>query len=152
TDIGGAATNFRTYYGVLTFNEGPLEASAGLAKRRDAATSVTPRSPLDGPFAAAAWQPLPWVRGQVEYTDGNAWAGVRLFAPERWLPEGWQAYAGANLRLNDNNLTRRSWLTAGLSIPLYKVPDLRANTAKAPLPTLAGAQLPLPAYEARTLP
>ena len=151
TDVGGAATNFRTYYGVLTFNGGPLEASAGLA-RRSGARSGDSKSPLDGPFAAAAWQPAPWVRGQVEYTDGNAWAGVRLFAPAGWLPEGWQAYAGANLRLNDNNLTRRSWMTAGISIPLYKVPDLRRDAPKAPLPTLAGGQLPQPTYEARTLP
>ena len=151
TDIGGAVTYFRTYYGVLTYNEGPFEASAGLARRSGAGIAGS-QSPLHGPFAAAAWQPLPWVRGHVEYADGNAWAGVRLFAPAQWLPEGWQAYAGANVRLNDNNLTQRSWLTAGLSIPLYKVPDLRGSGPKAPLPALAGAQLPQPSYEARTLP
>jgi hypothetical protein len=151
TDIGGAVTYFRTYYGVLTYNEGPFEASAGLARRSGAGISGS-QSPLHGPFAGAAWQPLPWVRGHVEYADGNAWAGVRLFAPAQWLPEGWQAYAGANVRLNDNNLTQRSWLTAGLSIPLYKVPDLRGSGPKAPLPALAGAQLPQPSYEARTLP
>ncbi|MDP3759120.1 MAG: YjbH domain-containing protein [Ramlibacter sp.] len=150
TDVGGAATFFRLYYGVLTFNEGPVEASAGLAKRSSANFAVS-TPPLDGPFAAVAWQPLPWVRGQLEYTDGNAWAGVRLFAPAQWLPEGWQVYAGANLRLNDNNLTRRSWFSAGISIPLYKVPELRGSGPKAPLPALAGAQRPLPSYEARTL-
>ncbi len=150
TDLGGAATNFRTYYGVLTYNEGPYEASAGLARRSNA--RATAMAPLDGPFAAAAWQPLPWVRGQVEYADGNAWAGVRLFAPQQWLPEGWQAYIGSNHRLNDNNLTRRSWLSAGLSIPLYKVPALPGSGPKAALPALSGAQRPLPAYEARTLP
>lgn len=151
TDVGGAVSYFRTYYGVLTYNEGPFEASAGLAKRSGAGIGGS-RSPLDGLFAAAAWQPRPWVRGHVEYADGNAWAGVRLFAPSQWLPEGWQLYAGANLRLNDNNLTRRSWLTAGLSIPLYKVPQLRRDGPQAPLPALASAQLPQPSYEARALP
>ena len=151
TDIGGAVTYFRTYYGVLTYNQGPLEASAGWAKRSGTGIAGS-ESPLHGPFAAAAWQPLPWVRGHIEYTDGNAWAGVRLFAPEKWLPEGWQAHAGANLRINDNDLTRRAWLTAGLSIPLYKVPDLRSSAPKAPLPTLAGEQLRQPSYEARNLP
>ncbi|MHB1124331.1 MAG: YjbH domain-containing protein [Ramlibacter sp.] len=150
TDVGGAATNFRTYYGVLTYSEGPFEASAGLARRSGA--RATAMAPLHGPFAAAAWQPLPWVRGQIEYADGNAWAGVRLFAPSAWLPEGWQAYIGSNHRLNDNNLTRRAWLTAGLSIPLYKVPALPGSGPKAPLPALTGGQRPLPAYEARTLP
>ena len=150
TDLGGAATNFRTYYGVLTYNEGPYEASAGLAHRSNA--RATAMAPLDGPFAAAAWQALPWVRGQVEYADGNAWAGVRLFAPKEWMPQGWQAYIGSNHRLDDNKLTRRSWVTAGLSIPLYKVPALPGSGPKAPLPALSGAQRPLPVYEARTLP
>jgi len=150
TDVGGAATHFRTYYGVLTLNEGPFEASAGLARRSAAISGAM--SPLHGPFAAAAWQPLPWVRGQIEYADGNAWAGVRLFAPAAWLPEGWTAHIGSNHRLNDNNLTRRAWLTAGLSIPLYKVPALPGSGPKALPPALSGAQRPLPAYEARTLP
>jgi hypothetical protein len=149
TDVGGAATNFRTLYGVLTYDAGPLQASAGIARRSAAHPNIA-RSPLHGPFAAAAWQPLPWVRGQVEYTDGHAWAGVRVFAPQQWLPEGWSAYIGANRRLNSTNLTQPSWLTAGVSIPLYKVPSLPASGPRAPLPQLAPNQKPLPSYEART--
>lgn len=150
TDIGGAATNFRSAYGVVTFNEGPFEASAGFA-RRDTETTRA-RALLDGPFAGAAWQPLPWLRGQVEYVDSNAWAGVRLFAPGEWLPEGWSAHVGANVRLTDDRVTDRSWITAGLQIPLYKVPKLPAAGGTAPLPVLRGNQQPLPAYEARSLP
>jgi hypothetical protein len=151
TDIGGAVTYFRTYYGVLTYNEGPVEVSAGLARRTGSGINGS-RSPLDGPFAAASWTPFPWIRGQIEYSDRNAWAGVRLFAPKEWLPEGWTAYIGATQRLTESTLTQRSWWTAGISIPLYKVPDLPGNRAKAPLPELAGTQLPAPVYEARTLP
>jgi hypothetical protein len=149
TDVGGAATNFRSYYGVLTFDQGPLQASAGVA-RRSASRPTFSTSPLHGPFASAAWQPLPWVRGQLEYIDGHAWAGVRVFAPKEWLPEGWSAYIGSNHRLTDTNLTRAAWLTAGVSIPLYKVPSLPGSGPKAPLPELASNQGPLPAYEART--
>jgi len=149
TDVGGAVTYFRTYYGVLTYNEGPWEASAGYA-RRSGRGIANSRSPLDGPFAAAAWQPAPWVRGHLEYTDGNAWAGVRLFAPQEWLPEGWSAYIGANQRLTSTKLTERSWLSAGISIPLYKVPSLPGGSPQAPGPALRGTQQPLPAYEART--
>ena len=147
TDIGGAVTYFRTYYGVMTYNEGPFEASLGLARRTGAGIAGS-RSPLHGPFAAAAWQPLPLLRGHVEYADGNAWAGVRVFAPAQWLPEGWSLSAGANFRLNENRLTERAWWTASLSIPLYKVPTLPVRTA-APLPPLQPGQQPLPAYEAR---
>lgn len=151
TDIGGAVTYFRSYYGVLSYNEGPWEINAGLAKRAGSGINNS-RSPLHGPFAAAAWQPLPWLRGHVEYTDRNAWAGVRLFAPQEWLPEGWQAYAGVKQRLTSTNLTERTWFSAGISIPLYKVPALPASGPRGPLPALRGAQQPLPAYEARTLP
>lgn len=151
TDVGGAATNFRTYYGVLTFDQRPFQASAGLAKRRVGNAKIS-LAPLEGPFAAASWQPLPWIRGQLEYTDGNSWAGVRLFAPQAWLPEGWTAYIGSNHRLNKNNLTQPGWFTAGLSIPLYKVPSLPQSGPKAPLPPLSTGEHRLPAYEARVLP
>jgi hypothetical protein len=149
TDVGGAATNFRTLYGVLTLDQGPFQASAGIAKRSASRPAVS-MSPLHGPFASAAWQPMPWIRGQLEYTDGNAWAGVRVFAPKEWLPEGWSAYIGSNHRLTSTKLTQTSWLTAGLSIPLYKVPSLPGSGPKAALPELAATQKPLPAYEART--
>ncbi len=62
------------------------------------------------------------------------------------------AYVGANQRLTDTPLTQKSWFTAGISIPLYKVPDLPGTPAKAPLPPLSGTQPPAPVYEARTLP
>jgi hypothetical protein len=149
TDVGGAATNFRSYYGVVTYHEGPWEASLGYAQRSSTRGNM---APLDGVFGGAAWQPLSWVRGHVEYTDSNAWAGVRLFAPQQWLPEGWAAYMGANLRLTDTNFTERSWFTAGLTIPLYKTPALPSGSPKAPLPPLEGAQQRLPAYEARNAP
>ncbi len=147
TDIGGAVTYFRTYYGVLTYNDGPFEASGGLARRSGPGRNGS-RSPLDGPFAAAALQPIPLVRGHIEYADGNAWAGVRVFAPANWLPEGWSLSAGANARLNDNNLTERTWYSASLSIPLYKAPSMPGRK-EAPLPALQPGQQPLPAYEAR---
>lgn len=128
TDVGGAATNFRSYYGVFTYSEHAIEASAGLARRRQAPGSLS-RSPLSGPFAAAAWQPAPWLRTQVEYTDRNAWAGIRLFAPRGWMPDGWSAFIGTNHRLNNNAYTERSWISAGLSIPLYKIPKTQPHAA-----------------------
>jgi hypothetical protein len=150
TDVGGSVTYFRTYYGVLTYSDGPWEVSAGLAHRSGGFRGS--RSPLHGPFAAAAWQPLPLLRAHVEYTDSNAWTGVRLYAPKNWLPEGWTGYVGANARLTDTNLTNRSWFNVGISIPLYKVPSLALASRRGALPELAGTQQPLPAYEARTLP
>lgn len=151
TDIGGAATFFRSYYGVLTYSVETVEISGGFAKRGNSA-SLAARSPLDGPFASAAWQPFSWVRGQVEYTDRNAWAGIRLFAPGQWLPDGWSAFVGANTRLSNSNVTARSWLTAGISIPLYKVPAMAPERATAAPPQLSGNQQPLPTYQPRIPP
>jgi hypothetical protein len=139
TDVGGSVTYFRTAYGVLTLDEGPLQASAGVAKRTGAGIGGS-RSPLHGPFASVAWQPTPLVRGHVEYTDDNAWAGVRVFAPKEWLPDGWSLSAGANLRLNDSRLTERAWVSASLSIPLYKVPALPGGGA-GPTSRSAGVQI-----------
>lgn len=171
-DFGGNVTYFRSTYGVLSYNEGPIEISAGLAKRSGAGINGS-QSPLDGPFAGLAWQPLPWLRGHVEYAGSNAWGGLRLFAPATWLPEGWVASLGANLRLTTNNFTEKAWLTLGLSVPLYKLPNLPTSSpvpptsssvlppvALAALPTLPLAalpmqplsQLPEPAQLARPLP
>ena len=151
TDVGGNVTYFRSYYGVLSYNEGPVELSGGLAKRSGAGINGS-KSPLNGPFGSAAWQPLPLVRAHVEYTDRNAWGGLRLFAPGQWLPEGWIASVGVNQRLTNTTLTAKSWWSVALSIPLYKVPDLARSGPQAPLPVLAAGQYPLPSYEARVLP
>ncbi|MDB5900755.1 MAG: hypothetical protein JWP41_4357 [Ramlibacter sp.] len=145
-DIGGAATNFRSYYGVLTYGLPEVEVSGGFARR--SSTAGGSQSPLDGPFASAAWQPLPWIRGHVEYTDRNAWAGVRLFAPQQWLPGGWSAHIGATARLTDTNLTRRTWLNAGISIPLYRVPGQAASSFSTPA---NGTRPPMPEYQAQAI-
>jgi hypothetical protein len=126
TDLGGAVTYFRAYYGVLTYTDGSIEASAGLARRAGRGVEGS-RSPLNGPFASAAWQPAPWIRGHVEYTDKKSWAGARVFLPAEWLPGGWSLSAGLNVRLVRTELTERTWWSTSLSIPLY-------NEKKSPPP------------------
>jgi hypothetical protein len=148
TDVGGAVSYFKSYYGVLTFNERTYEASLGLARRTGQGVNGS-RQPLDGVFGALAWQPVEPLRAHVEYADGNAWAGVRLFAPKAWLPEGWSLSAGANARLNQNALTERKWWTASLSVPLYKVPALATRRAEPPPQTSAGQGSPVPADAAQ---
>lgn len=130
-DVGGASTYYRTYYGVLTYDESSWQASAGIAQRSGRGFFGS-RSPLDGPFGSVAWQPLPLVRGHVEYADGQAWAGVRLFAPQGWLPVGWQASLGLNQRLTSTNLTERSWVSATLSLPLYRATPSSGRMSTAP--------------------
>ena len=149
TDVGGAVTFVRSYYGVLTYHKEPFEVSAGVGRRSGAGINSS-RAPIGGPFAGAAWQPSGWMRAHVEIADGNVWAGVHLFAPKEWLPEGWSVHLGVNQRLNANAITERNWLSAGLSIPLYKVPALPGAREDAPRPELGPGQLRAPVYEART--
>jgi hypothetical protein len=128
---------------VLTYADDSFEMSGGLA-HRPSRRSALATSPLDGVFGSVAWQPLSWVRGHVEYTDRNAWAGIRLFAPSSWLPQGWSAHIGANARLTSSKVTDRTWFSAGVTIPLYKVPQLR-SAAPTPQPAPAIVAQPAPA-------
>jgi hypothetical protein len=159
TDLGGKTGNFRSVYGVLTYRPiDPLDLSAGLARRGGAATVSTP---LDGPFASAAYRPLPWLQTHVEYADSKAWAGARVYAPAAWLPAGWQAHVGANVRLHGDDRiavpgggtqgSARSWFSVGLNIPLFKVP----TPASAPVSRAAwsdGEPASRMAFSARGLP
>ncbi|MBK0391978.1 YjbH domain-containing protein [Ramlibacter algicola] len=147
TDVGGSVTYFRSYYGVLTYDTGPFQASGGLAKRSGRGINGS-ASPLSGAFASLAWQPMPLLRAHVEYSDGKAWAGARVFAPQAWLPEGWGVSAGVNASLNRSPLTQRTWWNAALTVPLYKVPAMPGRD-KAPLLPLQEGQRREPSYEAR---
>ncbi len=129
TDFGGKTGQFRSLYGVLTYSPGPLDFSLGYARRK----SVTPlgaSSPLQGVFGSAAYRPLSWLQAHVEYMGGSGWVGARAFAPAEWLPAGWSAFVGLNASSHTVAKTPRSWLSAGLTIPLYKVSDTRTTQVR----------------------
>lgn len=136
TDLGGETGHFRSVYGVLTYTPiDPVDLSVGWGRRRGSERTL-PGSPLHGAFASAAWRPLPWLQTHVEYADRQAWAGARVYAPAEWLPGGWQAHVGANVRLRSedrlgvsNAKHPRHWVGVGLTIPLYKVPTVHPGSA-----------------------
>ncbi|RZL89518.1 MAG: hypothetical protein EOP82_19345, partial [Variovorax sp.] len=128
TDLGGQTGQFRSAYGVLTYSPDLVDLSLGYAYRQGA-RSV--ESPLDGVFASAAYRPFSWLQAHVEYTDSKAWAGARVFAPPQWLPTGWSAHVGANVRLRGDERTARNWWSVGLTVPLYKVPVERPAVSAA---------------------
>ncbi|WP_218509434.1 YjbH domain-containing protein [Variovorax sp. dw_308] len=150
TDLGGAATNFRTYYGVASYTAleaRNLDFSLGYAYRSNrTAVAARAASPLNGPFASVAWRPVPWLQGQLEYTDGSSFAGARLYAPAEWLPAGWAAHIGANTRMSGDAHTSRNWFSVGLTVPLYKVSTERpAYTPPVAPGALAPSAAPRPA-------
>lgn len=126
TDLGGAATYFRSYYGVATWDRAWWAASLGLAHASSA--SGRPQARLDGPFASVVAQPLPWLQGVLEYDGQDPQVGVRLITPDTLLPLGMQAQAevrsGAAKDNNDKknvgqtNSGRDVWWGISATVPL----------------------------------
>jgi hypothetical protein len=112
TDVGGAATNFRSYYGVLGWRQGAFDASVGYG-RGDARYSV-----LDGVFGRLAVRVLPTLELAAERVPDATLLSARAFLPSRWMPERWQAYADVNRRFGDSPITAPSWAGLGIAIPL----------------------------------
>jgi hypothetical protein len=119
TDYGGAATNFRSFYGVATYDQPNWSVSTGYAK----AVSNEDFNPLKGPFASAAVKALPWLSFRVEANRHHAWAG--LTATNQSLLAKINAPAGASLYMNLDKQWRgapisggRPWLGFGINFPL----------------------------------
>lgn len=113
TDLGGAATYFRSYYAVASQSLGPdLEVSLGMASRR------VPTAPLDGLFGAISWQATDFFDVSAEAIQGDAWLSLRLHSPRPLTGHALRPYVSATTRLSDSALTERSWLGLGVSIPL----------------------------------
>jgi len=121
-DVGGAATNFRSYYGVLGFREGPFDATLGYGSS-DARHAV-----LTGLFGRVSVRLLESLEIAAERVPAGTWLSARAFAPAAWLPDRWQVYADANRRLGDQTTTVSNWFGFGIGIPL-DVRGLGGSTA-----------------------
>lgn len=148
TDLGGQANFFRSYYGVLTYSPDPFDVSLGYARGRREANRTS--TPLNGVFASAAYRPVSWAQAHIEHIDGRSFAGARLFAPAGWLPDGWSAHVGANVRLQGDARSARSWWDVGLTVPLYRVPTERS--ANAPIASAPSASAPMASAPNAALP
>jgi len=113
TDLGGAATYFRSYYAVASHSLGTdLEVSLGLASRR------VPTAPLEGVFGSIHWQANDYLGLSAEAIGSNAWFSLRLQSPRPLTSLELRPYVSATTRLSDSAITERSWLGLGVSIPL----------------------------------
>ena len=116
TDFGGAATNFRQSYGVVSQNLGAFTASIGAAKAQ------SPSSPTDGAFGSIAWRPVTWLQAFVEHDSRAPHLGIRWVANETWLPPGWQTHATITTRMASGQQSGvtdpRTMFSFGLQVPL----------------------------------
>ena len=116
TDIGGAAVNFRSNYGVATTTVGQFDISLGQAfAHKDTAM-------LDGTFGSVAWSPTPWGQLSVEKVGPNSWAHAGVNVP--LTDSGINAWATYSRQINENPLTDRQWTGMGISIPIDRVNKL----------------------------
>jgi hypothetical protein len=111
-DVGGAATNFRTYYGVLGWREGAFDLSVGYG-RSDARYGV-----LTGAFGRMSIRLHESLEVSAERVPAGTWLSARAFAPAAWLPDRWQVYADINHRLGESAVTKPTWFGIGVGIPI----------------------------------
>ena len=116
TDYGGAATNFRSYYGVATIQRRLWVASAGFAQSQN-----NPNNPLTGPFASTALKLMPWVSVSAESTAHKSWVGLTLRNESLLSKLG--APKGASLSVSLNQQVRgagssSTWAGLTLQLPL----------------------------------
>lgn len=112
-DMGGAANNFRAYYGVLSKQWQQLRFTAG------AGTSESPLGQLDGPFGGVEWQPFGWLQLLAEYDANSVNLGAKLFTPQQWSPNGWQAYTSVQAYQQEDRAERDYWFGVGVKVPMW---------------------------------
>lgn len=131
TDFGGAATNFRSYYGVAGLSQTWWSATAGYAK------AVSPNAPLHGLFGHVSVKPWEHWQLYAERVGPRTWIGSRL--ETKWGEGGKNiAYVAINKALQSDAFTPRQWWSIGLSIP-FEQPS-NAAQAKTEVPALANPQ------------
>lgn len=110
-DVGGAATSFRSYYSVGTYQNERFMASLGAAKAAQENTLKV----LDGPFFNTSLSLLPWLSTHVESTPKRSWGGFK--AQTDWL--GVQTYFQVNQQFRGEDVVGKSpWWTVGFLFPL----------------------------------
>ena len=118
-DLGGAATNYRSFYGVLGIDQGPWALHAGWAR------AVSDSAPLKGAFGSLAWRASDWLQLHAERIGVRNWVGAKLSLPAAWRPEAVEPWVAVQRSLQDDHFTPRQWLSFGVSIQLDRPPAPR---------------------------
>ena len=112
TDLGGAATNYRSYYTVLGLDRGPWALHAGWAR------GVSNSAPLHGGFGSLAWRPRDWLQLQAERIGPRGWVGGKLLLPTAWRPDAIEPWLSFQRSLHGDGFTPRQWWGVGVAIQL----------------------------------
>ncbi|MFA6311941.1 MAG: YjbH domain-containing protein [Sterolibacterium sp.] len=120
TDMGGAASLFKSYYIVGTKSFDHIDVSLGKAK------GVGGLAALNGTFAALAWKPREWSKLSLQRIGTDSWASAAVSAPIS--DTGLEAWLTFNHRIGDSPITDRSWFGWGFSVPLDRSERVRSTS------------------------
>ena len=141
-DIGGAATNFRSYYGTSTSTFGPVDVTLGYGKGDHAYSS------LSGAFGSAQVFLTDNWRALAEYDTHEMRAGMRYV---RQLTEQLAIELGASIKIG-NRTDQQSWQT-GMSVTYsFDKRALTEGTRKDPVKTSAPTASAAPVTVAQAAP
>jgi hypothetical protein len=110
TDVGGAASYFKSYYAVASKEMGPFEISIGQGK------AMANYALLTGTFGGLSYRPAKWLDLNVQKVGSNSWAVASLQSEIPYTQAS--GYITLNQRLTDAPVTEKQWVGVGVSLPL----------------------------------
>jgi hypothetical protein len=120
SDVGGAATLFRSYYGVATYLGTSWNASVGFAKAK---VKNFNNNPLNGAFVNGSFRMKPWLDLEAETTSARSWLALSAhndsLLPSWGAPSGTSIYAKLNTQVRGTSqVGGKPWLDVGIRMPL----------------------------------
>ena len=116
TDVGGAATYFKSYYIVGTKKFDQLEFSLGRAQAK------ANNSLLKGNFGAIGFRPNEWVYMSAQRIGTQSWLSASVQSPI--LNTGINGWLTFNRRLSQEETTEKKWVGVGVTFPMDKTSKL----------------------------
>ena len=110
TDVGGAASYFKSYYAVASKEIGPFEVSIGQGK------AMANYALLNGTFGGLTYRPSKWLDLNVQKVGSNSWAVASVKSEIPFTQAS--GYITLNQRLTDAPVTEKKWVGVGVYLPL----------------------------------
>ena len=112
TDLGGAATYFRSYYAVASQSWERWKFSLGHAQAQVAG------APLNGTFGSIQYEPRSWLSFTAEQIGQDRWLSAKVKWDSSSSDYSLTPYAYITRSLRDQEITERQWFGIGLNFPL----------------------------------
>lgn len=126
TDLGGAATYFRSYYAVAS-----RDITPNMELRLGAAQAPSERAYLQGAMGALSWRPASWSELSLQRAGETTTAHMGLTAA---VPHSSaRVMLSLNQKLAGTNNTQNSWIGLGLTMPIDTLRQSPPQSAAAEL-------------------